>query len=260
MGRITAYAGFIVTVLFCLSAMAEPLEISADKSLEWHRDQLKIIARGNAKASQGDASISSTLMTATYKEGEKENKFLPQTLTAEQNVVIKTADGKAYGDKAVYKISNKTATLTGKNLKLVSENMTLTARDKFQYNIDAGMLSATGRAKLLQVTDKGDNTIEADSLSAIFDTQGSDTRNRDLKRMEASGNVIITTPTETIRGDKGFFNKQTNVAELSGNVKVIRGQNTLTGELATVDLNTNISTLSGGSEGTGRVTGVFYPE
>lgn len=259
MGRLKGTILFL-SLLVCSSfAIAEPLEISADKALEWHRDQQKIIARGNAIASQGDATISSAIMTATYKEGEKENKFLPQTLTAEQSVVISTPDGKAYGSKATYKIANKTATLTGSDLKLVSENMVLTAQDKFEYKIEEGRLSALGRAKLVQTTDKGDNTIEADTLSAIF-IDGGNGNNRELERMEADGNVVITTPTETIYGDKGSFNKIKNIAELSGNVKVERGKNILQGTLATVDLNTNISTLSGSESEGGRVSGTFYPE
>jgi len=259
MDRLKSYFIFLCLLAFCGVAQAEPLEITADKVLEWHRDQQKIIARGHAKASQGESSLSADLMTATYLEGEKENKFLPKTLIAEKHVVIQTADGKAYGDKAVYDIKNKTATLTGTDLKMISKNMVLTAQDRFEYQIELGKLSAIGRAKMVQATDKGDNTIEADTLSASFQ-KNSDKNKRELERMDATGNVIITTPTEIIKGDEGFFNKITNIAELSGNVSVVRGQNVLEGDLATVDLNTNISTLSGSKTEDGRVRGVFYPE
>lgn len=249
---------------FCLSFIAlpvlaaEPLEIKADKALEWHRDDQKIIARGNVSATQGDASIRSNLMTATYEEGEKENKFIPQTLRAEQNVRIKTPDGTAFGDVATYDIKKKVAKLSGKKLRLEADNLVLSAKKEFRYNIAKGRLYAVGDAKLTQKTKEGSNTLQADTLSARFVRHNG--RNRQLERMEANGSVIITTPTETITGDKGFYNRITNQAELSGNVKVIRGPNTLQGELATVDLNTNISTLSGGESGSSQVTGTFYPE
>ena len=237
----------------------EPLKITADKALEWHRDQQKIIARGNVIATQGEASIKSATMTATYKEGQKENKFLPQTLRAENDVRISTPDGIAYGDLAIYDISKETAILTGSNLLLESDNFKLSANDKFEYFVKAGKLSASGRAKLIQESEDGNNVIEADKLTANFLSnvgQG----NRQLEKMEAIGNVVITTPTETITGNQGFYNKMTNQAELSGDVKIIRGANILEGAVANVDLTANISTLSGGEKDQGRVSGVFYPE
>ena len=42
-------------------AQDEPLEITADKTLEWHRNDQKYIARGNAKAAQGDVSITAVV-------------------------------------------------------------------------------------------------------------------------------------------------------------------------------------------------------
>ncbi len=237
----------------------EPLKITADDTLEWHRDRQEIIARGNVIASQGGASIESATMTATYKEGQKENKFLPQTLRADKNVRVKTPDGTAYGDQALYDISTETATMTGATLRLESDNFELTATEEFKYFVNDGKLLATGRAKLVQSTDDGENSIEADQLIANF-IENSEDQDRQLEKMEAVGNVIITTPTEVISGDKGFYNKMTNKAELSGNVKIIRGQNALEGALASVDLTSNISTLSGGDGNGGRVSGVFYPE
>ncbi len=252
----------LIFALLCLLSpavyAADPLTLTADTALEWHRDQQKIIARGNVTAIQGESKIQSALMTADYTEGGDKNKFLPKTLRAENDVRISTPDGTAYGDVALYDIGQKNATLTGENLRLESDNFKLEANDRFSYNIQSGNLSAHGRAKLTQTTDKTTNTIEADSLTAHFiKTAG---KNRDLEKMTATGNVIITTPTEVITGDQGFYNKQTNQAELRGNVKILRGPNELTGSLASIDLVTNISTLSGGANNKGQVSGVFYPE
>lgn len=248
-----------VFVLAHIAHANEPLKITADKALEWHRDQQKIIARGNVIATQGDASIRSHVMTATYEQGKGDNKFLPQTLRAENNVRISTPDGTAFGDVAIYNVKNDMATLTGSDLRLEADNFKLSAADKFEYFVKEGKLAASGRAKLTQENEDGNNVIEADQLTARFIDEGG-SNERQLEKMEAIGNVVITTPTETITGDEGFYNKLTNKAELSGNVKIMRGANVLEGAIANVDLNTNISTLSGGPENNGRVSGVFYPE
>ena len=143
---------FFLCIFSVPALAAEPLKLTADNALEWHRDQQKIIAKGNVKASQGTASIESATMTATYEEGTKSNKFLPQTLYAETNVRIKTPDGTAYGDIATYDIKREVATLTGNNLRLESDNFKLTANQEFKYQVNQAQLLASGRAKLIQST------------------------------------------------------------------------------------------------------------
>ncbi len=80
-----------------------------------------------------------------------------------------------------------------------------------------------------------------------------------LKTLEAIGNVVITTETEVLRGERGVYNAATNVAELHENVKITRGPNVLEGTKAQVDLDTNISKIFGGAQNGGQVRGVFYP-
>ena len=237
---------------------ATPLELSAQKTLEWHRDDHKITAAGNVKITQGDISLSCDQVSATYRDGAKQNKFLPQLLTAQKNVIITSPDGTAYGDQVVYNVPDQKAVMTGESLRMISGDMILYAAGKFEYQTQKGELSASENVRLVQTTKETTNTLTADHMTAFFGKESDDAgKKRILQRLEASGNVVITTPTETISGQQGVYHKAQNTAELSGNVRIVRGENTLEGDHATVDLNTNISTLSGG---TGRVKGVFFPE
>lgn len=254
------FAFFLVLFLFSPSGWAqgtlnpdrnEPLEITADDSLEWHRTELYFRAQKNVHAVQGGTTLISDVLTARYRDG-KEGMDI-HTLQADGHVQIISAQSKAYGDHATYKVDTGYVVMTGRNLRLVSDGQTVSARDKFQYWVNDGRLEAVGSAVAVRLGDR----IEADKLIATFteDKQGK----RTLKKLEAVGAVVITTPTEILMGELAIYQADTNIAEIHGNVKIKRGPNILEGDRAQVNLDTNISKIFGGSGETGRVRGVFYP-
>ncbi len=235
----------------------EPLEITADNSLEWHRESNVFIARGKAKAAQGDVSIAAETLAADYRDKEGSGVDIWK-VTADTDVVITSADSKAFGGHAVYNLDEGLATLTEGDLALVSGNQTVTARDRFEYWTEEGKLIAIGRAKMTQLKEEsGEDTLEADLITAFLhdDAEGK----REIETLEAEGRVIITSPQEIITGDYAIYRKASNTAEIKGNVVIQRGPNTLEGERAEVDLNTNISRMFGSEGEGGRIRGVFYP-
>lgn len=235
------------------TAGSAPLEITADQTLEWHRLQHQYIARGNAVARQGDVSIAANTLTADYRDGNGSD-FEIYRMTAEQNVHLSSRGNNAYGDHAIYEVDSGLAVMTGNNLRLTSPDQVVTARDRFEYHINSGRLNAIGNVRV----DRAEDRIEADSMTAIF--AGPPGQAQQLDRLEAHGNVVITTPTEVLRGERGHYDAATNRAEISGNVSISRGPNVLTGARAEVDLTTNVSRMFGSGDGqTGRVRGVFYP-
>lgn len=231
----------------------KPLEITADQTLEWHRDTKQYIARGAVVVKQGAVTIMADTMTADYRETETAS-FEIYRLTADGSVRIVSQGNAATGDKAVYDVDSGTAVMTGNALRLTGPDQTVTARDSFEYRVTEGLLKAIGRAKVT----RGKDTLEADILSAIFatDTQGA----RQLRRATADGGVVITTPTERLTGRSGVYDAATDIATLRGGVTIRRGPNVLEGDSAEVNLATNVSTMRSGEEGGGRVRGVFYPE
>lgn len=229
----------------------EPLEITADDSLEWHRTKMYFKARKNVHAVQGGTTLISDVLTAKYRDGGEGMDI--HTLQADGHVQIISAQSKAYGDHATYKVDKGYAVMTGRNLRLISDGQTVTARDKFQYWVNSGRLEAIGQAVAVRLGDK----LEADKLIATFTEDK--TGKRTLKTLEAIGNVIITTPTEILTGELAIYQAATNIAEIHNNVKILRGPNVLEGDRAQVNLDTNVSKIFGGTGGTGRVRGVFYP-
>ncbi|MCK6418583.1 MAG: ostA-like family protein [Alphaproteobacteria bacterium] len=231
---------------------SEPLEITAQESLEWKREEKLFRATGQARAQQGDATISAQSLTARYQNTD-EKSFDIQMLEADGQVTITSRDNTITGDHGTYDIASGLAVITGKDLRLTAPDQTVTAQERFEYNTRAGRFDAYGDATIIRAED----TLKADKITAVLktDAQGK----RVLDTMTATGNVSITTPTETVRGATGTYNARQNTAELKGGVTITRGPNQLQGEWAEVDLNTNTSRLFAGPASQGRVRGIFYP-
>jgi lipopolysaccharide export system protein LptA len=248
---------------------SKPIVITAQQTMEWHRNDNQYIARGQVIAIQGDSKIESDTLIADYRQDAKSNNDIYQ-LTAIDNVRLSDQDSTAYGDHAVYDIDKGLGILTGKNLHLVMPSQIVTCKDRFEYWSDQGRANAIGHAHAIQ----GIDTIDADMLSAFFvqppvgstpapkakgaQTPNSQTGGRQLDRLEAWGHVVITTPTEVLTGDRGVYHKTTNIADIYDHVTIKRGPNVLEGDWADIDMNTNISRMHA-KPGGKRVRGVFYP-
>ncbi len=246
----------------------QPLEVTADGTLEWLREDKKFIATKNAMAKQGESSVAGEKLIALYREGKDGGGTDIYQVTAEQNVILRSRDSTVYGQNAVYNLDQGLATVTGDNLKMVSPDQTVTARDKFEYWVADGRVNALGYAKIVRPKPGGGvDTLHADKISVLLkkNEQGKQV----LHSLEAIGNVVIVTPGETVTGAYGIYKADTNKAEITGGVKILRGPNTLEGERAVVDMNTNVSTIFADGKPTapgtsdvkpgGRVRGIFYP-
>ncbi len=232
-----------------------PITVEANDGIEWIAESKIYVARGNAIARQGSFSVNADVLTARYRD-TKSNKTEIYLLEAIGNVVVSSPERTAYGDKGIYDIDESNVLLTGKNLRLVTVSETITADKSLEYQEDKNLAVARGNA----VASQNKRNIRADILSIYFDNdkQG----NLKAKRIDAAGNVKITTPEEVIRGDKGVYNLMEGLATLSGNVKITRGENQLNGAVAEVNLNTGISRLlsNRGAQNGSRVRGLFTPK
>jgi lipopolysaccharide export system protein LptA len=226
-----------------------PLEINADNGIEWRKEVKAYIARGNARAAQGDVAVHARVLTAYYRD-EAEGGSRIWRIDADGDVRIVAPNQTAYGDKAVYDVQNGVLVLTGKT-RLVTATDRITARDSLEFWEKRNLAVARGDA----VAIRGDNRLRADVLTAhLIKGKGGKTR---LRRIDAFDNVFISSPTEIARGDQGRYDVDTGIAILSGSVKITRGENQLHGDYAEVNLNTGVSRLFGsGRQG---VTGYFSP-
>lgn len=78
-----------------------------------------------------------------------------------------------------------------------------------------------------------------------------------ITRIDALGDVRVSSPTETARGERGVFEVAQNQIVLSGNVVLTREENVIRGERLVLDLTSGVSRVEAAPGS--RVRGVFVP-
>jgi len=229
------------------------IDISADKSLEWHKDKQLYIARGKAKAIKDGLVIEADLLTA-HQRSKKNGKNKKQKqgandldiLTATGNVFIHDKVQKVYGDKAIYDLDTGLIKITGSNLKYITKNDIVTAKKSLEYHDKKRIAVARGDA----IAQHNGTRINGNIIKAFFDqNQKGDL---EIKEIHAQKNVIIVTKKgEVSKGQKAIYNAKRDIAILSGNVRITRGKTQLSGDKAAINFATGQSKLL--NEGSGRV-------
>ncbi len=235
----------------------KPLEITADDGIEWHRNEQLYIARGNARASQGDLAVLADVLTARYRTAADGSLEIFR-LEADGEVRMISANETIYADNGVYDMDKGVLVLKGDNLRLETAEDLITARDSMEYWERDQIAVARGNA----VARRGDTELRADVLTAYFKSDEED--NLAINTVRAEGGVEILTPEEYATGDTGVYYVTQDLATLTGQVKITRGDNQLNGAYAEVNLKTGVSRLLGAPPGTTdgdtRVRGLLLPE
>ncbi|QPH55857.1 lipopolysaccharide transport periplasmic protein LptA [Pontivivens ytuae] len=95
---------------------------------------------------------------------------------------------------------------------------------------------------------QGRLTLRADRMLVTYDGD-----NGEIERVQATGNVFLTSGTEAAEGAEADYNVSTGFLTMRGDVLLTQGQNALSSEEMRIDLST------GTGEFTGRVRTVFVP-
>ena len=107
------------------------------------------------------------------------------------------------------------------------------------------------------VVRQGNLTLRTARLTLAYASQNG----IDINRIDASGGVTVTSPSETAKGDFGVYDLEDGLITLVGNVRLDRGGSFLSGGRLTIDLDTGRAVMDGGVRGInqagGRVTGRF---
>jgi lipopolysaccharide export system protein LptA len=272
----------------------KPIEIEAEDGIEWQQTNRVYIARGNARATRGQATVFADTLMAFYRpvcspeaqaaakakaaraQSEKttaaakpaaEEHACPEAaaappkapapngkngapneavggnsteifrMEADGNVRIATETQTLYGDHAVYDVDQGLLVATGQHLKLETPRDTVTARDDLEWYEEKQLAVARGDAVAL----REDRRIRGDVLTAEVEKDQNGSSH--INRVDAQGNVLVSSLQQIARGDTGVYNVDTGIATLAGRVSLTRGENELRGQYGVVDLRNNVSRL-----------------
>jgi len=233
-----------------------PLDIEATQGIVCDQHQKTCIASGHVIAIYGDYILTCDRLVAHFKE--RSVKDMPQTLwqvEAQGQVQIrsKVNDQMIQGQIGTYNLETQHAVLTGNNLKLNIDGMTVTAMKRLEFWVTECRALAYGEAKAVQ----GDRRLHADKLKAFF--KPTDNRRQVLSRLEGQDNVMIFTATEVVQADQGVYNKEQDQAVLTENVKIVRRDGVMEGDEAIINLKTGISSLRNNKKTSQRVRVLIMP-
>jgi len=283
------------------------VQVTARGGFEWREAEQEVIATGDARSVRGDVTVLSDRQIAHYrKKGTGPNGPGPAAasaapapasatgapnagdpdsggnevyrLEADSHVRIFTPTDFAQGDHAVYDIDQAVLVMTGHDLKLITPQQVMTARDSMEYWSQRHM--AVGRGNAVVVTTDG-RRLAADVLVGYTTDPNDPAPNGakptpaasapapgkpgdpllsagKLKRVEAFGNVEVRTQTDLVRGDRGVYVPDTGMARVVGHVRITRGENQLNGPAADVNMKTGIAHIV--SDPTQRVQGLIVPK
>ena len=218
----------------------KPIEIFADKGIEWHKNDKKYIANGNAKAIQEDFIVTSDSLEAYYTEDDGEETKI-DLLRALGNVVIKNKSAKIFGGKiATFDVKKDYFKIIGDNLTLISQKDHLTAKKKIEFWRKENIAIATGNA----VANREKKYIlRAHRLAWYLEKENSEKESFSIKKIVGFKNVEIENDNEIAFSDKALYNNNKEECKLFGNVKIKRGENFLTGDFAIINMKTGVSKL-----------------
>lgn len=106
------------------------------------------------------------------------------------------------------------------------------------------------------VTQK-DMKLTADRITVFYEDGEKGEKSSHISRMDASGTVVLTSPTEEIHSSWGIYDLAQKIITLGGNVTLKGGDGVIKGKRLQLNLQTGIISIEG--SGNGRVSGKFTP-
>ena len=228
------------------------LELQADEGIEWRQKEQTYVARGNVVLRKGAITLKASEVGANYQTVK--GKTVVQQLFASGGFRVTTAQETLSGERAAYNLQKGYLKITGDRIELITSQQRASATESFEYWSNLRRAVIKGNAT---VTQDG-NTLKADTLTLLLQPQTPGSQKMTIRRADATGNVHITTPQESLRGESGFYDADAGLVRINNKVMLRRGEHELSGSTAEVNLKTGVSTLQNTDKtGDGRVRGIL---
>lgn len=137
--------------------------------------------------------------------------------------------------------------------------------DKLDVDQPQKLATFTGNVDAVQ----GELVLSADRLRVYYYGEGQEApagASSSIRRIEADGNVFVSSPSETAQGTAGVYDVESNQLSLEGSVVLTQEDNVIRGERLEIDLTSGQSQVlaaaasSAGGEPPQRVRAIFTPQ
>jgi lipopolysaccharide export system protein LptA len=134
-------------------------------------------------------------------------------------------------------------------VRIQSDGLVVRDKDKvatFTGNVHVTQGDTEMRSKVLVVFYVDNGKPGAAPATTMKTAQPGSGEQQQIRRIEATGGVLVTQKEQNAAGDSGIFDMQSNTVTLNGNVVVTHGKDVVRGQRLVVDLGTGVSRIDGG--------------
>lgn len=156
--------------------------------------------------------------------------------------------GKLWAEGFEYHQQKDLLILSGKS-KILADNREIRADRQIRYYRAENRLEAEGHVLITEA----DQSLAADKVIAYLD----DKHSSQIKKAEAFGHVVVTSPQGTAQGRQGVYTPERSEVELTGDVVIEQDGNRIYGQKAVTNLQTSVSRITAGKEKGNRVSGII---
>ena len=208
-------------------------EITAEEGVEVFQDEKYYLLRKNVKIVSDNFTLTGDIIKIFFEK----DLYDITTIDAKGKVKLESSINKlnAKGDKLYFVIKNEEIMIEGIDSKLVTEDIEMYSDGIIKVNNIEGDFYLDGsNSKLINE----DITIEGKKINGIFYENNNVKEISKLNVYDENISYIKTNKTE-MYANIIKYNDETSLIELESNVKIISESETITGDYGTLNTNTN---------------------
>ena len=230
----------IVYLMVCFEVSANPLgkgelHITADHQIVCDQKENMCLAEGKAFAQKGALTVRGDILKVFFESPSGPSDGIttqrkPIRLEVRGHAHITHEGYMSHSTDAVYDLVTGLITLSG-SPRMQTKSMTLSTQGPLQIFEKEGR----GVAHNAVFHEKEKNyRMRSNKLIVYFDESSKNIHR--IRTAEGVGDVLITSPTRTIKAAKALYDVNSNTVTLRKNVVAVQGKNIMKGDYAIADL------------------------
>ena len=227
---------FIIFLFYFIEMSARETgqtEITADDGVEVFQDEKYYILKKNVKIESDNFLLVGNLIKIYFEKDLYDIKIIDAkggvNLTSNLHNII------AVGEEVYFIIDEEEIIITGKKSKLITDNIKMLSDERVQVNNLKGNFSLFGNKSSLETQDI---IVKGKEIYGIF-LPNSNTNEIMFLNVEDKNIAYVNSDNTEMFANKIRYNKETSIIELEQNVKIIDEGETVTGDFGTINTQTN---------------------
>ncbi len=208
-------------------------EITTEEGIEVFQNEKYYLLKKNVKIESDNFTLSGDKIKIYFDK----DLYDIQKIDAMGNVELNSSQYKiqSIGDNLIFLVKSEEIFISGKDSKLITSDTKMFSDGEIKVNNINGSFYIKGPNSKLEAQDI---YIDGDYIDGIF-IEKDGVKNIDLLNVNDNKIAFIKTQNTDMYANIVRYNKETALVELENNVKIIRDGETITGDYGTLDTDTN---------------------